>query len=255
MNAGPTTNESHAATWHKPNSFIKKCFQILLFSFLAPVGWIAVIAFFFKKDVIYEISTNPYLYIYMLVCSAFVFSVFGAYIGRNEKKSAALALHDPLTGLYNVRYFYYRLAEAYVNVDRSGTPLAVILIDLDYFKKINDTYGHPVGDEVLKSVSKAIMNARRINETAARVGGEEFVLLLPNCNLAQAVQVAERVRKTIKEERIVLSDGTEIRVTASIGVAATESYEPDGEKKLYSDADTALYRAKRNGRDLTIAIS
>ena len=154
-----------------------------------------------------------------------------------------------------MRYFYYRLAEAYANIDRSGTPLAVILIDLDYFKKINDTYGHPVGDEVLKSVSKAIASARRINETAARVGGEEFVLLIPNCNLANAVQVAERVRKTIKEERIVISDGTEIRVTASLGVAASDKCEPDGEKKLYSDADTALYRAKRNGRDLTIAIS
>lgn len=228
---------------------------IIIFAAFAPLGWMAILAFLLEADPLRDLLNQPYLYLYMFLGTAVIFSIFRAYVSRKERRTATLALHDPLTGLYNVRYFYFRLSEEYANVGRTRSPLSLLIIDLDYFKKINDTYGHPAGDEVLKAIANSISRSRRVNETVARVGGEEFVLLLPNCPLVKAVQVAERVRNTIKEERIVLSDGIELKVTASIGVATTEDFTPGGEKKLYSCADSALYRAKRNGRDLTVANS
>ncbi len=239
----------------KRKPFIWRFLGAVILALLAPAGWITIQYFGFEQNISEQINVNLLLYLYMFAGSLLIFCSFIAYQSRNEKTSAEMALHDPLTGLYNIRYLYYRLTEAYTNLDRNRTPLSLMIIDLDYFKKINDTYGHPAGDEVLKAVANAITKSRRINEIAARVGGEEFVLLLPNCTLTQAVQVAERVRKAIKEQIVIVQDDIELKVTASIGVACTEHYEPGGEKQLYSDADTALYRAKRNGRDLTIANS
>lgn len=239
----------------KRKPFIWRFLGVITLAILPPIGWLAIQYFAFKQPLLSEIESNILLYAYMFAGSLLFFCTFISYQSRNEKTSAEMALHDPLTGLYNIRYLYYRLTEAYTSIDRSRAPLSLMIIDLDYFKKVNDTYGHPAGDEVLKSVANAIAKSRRINEIAARVGGEEFVLLLPNCTMAQAVQVAERVRKTIKEQTVVVQDDIELKITASIGVASTDVYEPGGEKQLYSDADTALYRAKRNGRDLTIAHS
>jgi diguanylate cyclase (GGDEF)-like protein len=157
------------------------------------------------------------------------------------------ALVDGLTGLANRRQCEEALATELARVERFGGPLAVVVADLDWFKDVNDRYGHPAGDVVLREFANLLQETLRDVDLAGRWGGEEFLLILPGTDLAGGAQVAERIRVALAG-RIVLSvDGTPIPVTASFGVAATPPATTASE--LFAAADAAMYEAKKGGRN------
>ncbi|MBK7996954.1 MAG: GGDEF domain-containing protein [Blastocatellia bacterium] len=157
------------------------------------------------------------------------------------------ATRDPLTGLSNRNYFRNELKKFVSLSARYNRALSVIMLDIDFFKKINDTYGHDVGDNVLKSVAEILMRHVRTHDVAARFGGEEFVMLLPETSLGGAVVVAERIRTAV-ENVDFNSAGCRHNVTISIGVA---EYLGDGTdvEEVIKKADEALYKAKSSGRN------
>lgn len=158
---------------------------------------------------------------------------------------------DVLTGLYNRRFFNLNYIREWNSAIRSKTPLACIMIDIDYFKKYNDTYGHLQGDECLKAVAEAInASAKRPRDIVARFGGEEFVILLPETKVESAVYIAQQILSNIEKLDIehtgsVLNE----RVTVSLGVAAVFPSKDMTREELLNIADEALYRAKKEGRN------
>ena len=161
------------------------------------------------------------------------------------------ALVDGLTGLANRRQADEALAGELARVDRLGGPVGFILADLDDFKTVNDRYGHPTGDIVLRDFAETLRETVREIDTAARWGGEEFAVILPGTDLDGAAQVAERIRRALAERVIVSADGEQITVTSSFG--ATASTPSSTVEQLIEAADDALYRAKRAGKDRVYA--
>jgi diguanylate cyclase len=160
---------------------------------------------------------------------------------------------DPVTTLANRMFFDTALADALRHAQRTGDELAVLMTDIDHFKKFNDTYGHLTGDQVLRLVAMSIKQNVKGLDTAARFGGEEFAIILPGCNLRGAIQVAEQVRKAVMSRELVKrSTGENLgRVTISIGVAVFRK--EDTPTTIIERADTALYAAKRGGRNMVLA--
>ena len=168
---------------------------------------------------------------------------------RSNDKLRELALRDGLTSLYNHRYFYEVLESQLLNSQRYSHPISLMILDLDHFKKVNDTYGHPVGDLVLRETSKALVRLVRRSDIVARYGGEEFAIILPETGLASAKVLAQRLRRGVEQQMIQYNDKL-ISVTVSIGLASSEM--DDGEitrESLISRGDHALYKAKWNGRN------
>jgi diguanylate cyclase (GGDEF)-like protein len=159
-----------------------------------------------------------------------------------------LAVTDPLTRLFTVRLFHDHLDEHLASWQRDGRAFALLMIDLDHFKQVNDAHGHPAGDEALKAAGATIKGAIRLTDTAYRYGGEEFCVLLPGASAAKAVEIAERLRAGVERTPVRLHAGAELRVTASLGVAVCPD---DGAtaRDLLAAADAALYRAKHGGRN------
>ncbi len=157
------------------------------------------------------------------------------------------ATRDPLTGLYNRRYFETEVAKKIAQAKSSNTAYSVLMLDADFFKKVNDTYGHKIGDKVLIELSSKTEKALRDCDIVARYGGEEFLVFLPNINDEQAYKVADRLRQTISEIVVLTETGKEVRFTVSIGV--TSSLISDNIDTLIKTADEALYKAKQNGRN------
>ncbi|MCX7057470.1 MAG: DUF484 family protein [Proteobacteria bacterium] len=173
--------------------------------------------------------------------------------GCNRARVLRSGLTDYLTGWHNRRYLNARLREELARAQRSGTSVACLMIDIDLFKSINDSHGHASGDEVLREVAARIEAQIRASDTAARFGGDEFTLLLPDTSLEDAASLAERVRTALMPA-VELGAGQLCRVTLSIGVAAvTAGVRGDDLKaiadRLLGEADAALYRAKAAGRD------
>jgi len=168
-----------------------------------------------------------------------------------------LATEDGLTGLANRRYFNQVLAKSFDQAQSNQTPIALLLLDIDHFKKYNDTYGHPAGDECLRRVATLMRNAvGRPTDLAARYGGEEMAVILPVTDLKGAVLVAEEIRTAVEEANIESSSVELGRVTVSIGVAGyIPSLSSQGHDELLLLTDKALYKAKQNGRNLVIAYS
>jgi diguanylate cyclase (GGDEF)-like protein len=158
-----------------------------------------------------------------------------------------LARTDELTGLPNRRAFLERGTSALELARRHKRPLALIMFDIDHFKRINDTHGHGAGDAALRAVTSVLSRIARASDTPGRLGGEEFGLLLPETRLDDAVTVAERLRRDVGALTVPF-DGTAIRITCSFGVAGLQDDLP-GLDALLQSADEALYRAKREGRD------
>ena len=154
---------------------------------------------------------------------------------------------DPLTGLGNRRYLEERLAQALAETDRFGQPTALILVDIDHFKKVNDTWGHEAGDHVLKKVARLLSDGVREVDTCVRFGGEEMAILLPQTTVTGAVDVADRLRRTLAA-RPLYFQSQEIPVTASFGVCAYPDASATHEA-LLTEADRALYEAKHAGRN------
>jgi diguanylate cyclase (GGDEF)-like protein len=156
------------------------------------------------------------------------------------------ATTDGLTGLTNRKAFLERLAADLARLD-GRHPCGVVMMDIDHFKGVNDTYGHPFGDEVLRGVASVLGKGVRKGDTAGRYGGEEFVLYLHMANTEQAREGAERFRRKIRQIRFTHA-GREISVTASFGVACAPHH-GDGVEELLKHADEALYLSKQRGRD------
>lgn len=160
-------------------------------------------------------------------------------LARMYEETKRLSLHDPLTGLANRRFLEIELDRNFAMAKRYETPLSIIMMDIDHFKRYNDTCGHPAGDKLLADIARLAQKGSRGVDLVARYGGEEFFILLPDTDLKGAQVAAERIRRTVQE-------GTE--VTVSLGIA---SYNKGMEKKeeLICPADNALYKAKENGRN------
>ncbi len=157
------------------------------------------------------------------------------------------SLIDTLTGIYNLRYFQERLLVEFKKAKQTQKPLSVLMIDVDYFKKFNDNFGHAIGDVVLKQVAQTIIKTCRDTDTAARYGGEEFVVILPETDSIAALAAAERIRKKIESIPFKVGESN-LKITASLGVACF----PDACKnmtEIVTCADSAMYVAKRSGRN------
>jgi len=160
-----------------------------------------------------------------------------------------LSSRDPLTGLANRRHFELMLASEVDRVARAGEPALVLMIDIDHFKKVNDTHGHPAGDEVLKAVAQALQECIRPMDTVARFGGEEFAMILPNCAPSFAQAVAERIRMKVQVAAITIAPGETVRTTVSIGGAFAPQWVRSSPLLWVERADQQLYRAKSEGRN------
>ena len=160
-----------------------------------------------------------------------------------------LSSRDPLTGLSNRRQFELALASEIDRVARAGEPALVLMIDIDHFKKVNDTHGPPAGDVVLRGVAEALHECIRPMDTVARVGGEEFAMILPNCPPSFGLTVAERVRTKVQNRAVAISLGQQVHGTVSIGGAYAPQWVRSSAPLWIERADQQLYRAKAEGRN------
>jgi diguanylate cyclase (GGDEF)-like protein len=162
---------------------------------------------------------------------------------------------DPLIGIYNRRYLDRRLQEEFVRARRYSLPLSVLLLDIDHFKRINDAYGHQVGDLVLSYLGKLLLSAIRATDIIARYGGEEILIIAPSTTASSAVALAERIRQHVETHELVLTSEPNkrqaIRITVSVGVVELDQEAADSQG-LVHNADEALFRAKREGRNRVV---
>ena len=163
-----------------------------------------------------------------------------------------LALTDGLTGLHNGRFFDPFLDRELAHAERDGTPVGVIAIDLDHFKQFNDTYGHPAGDEALRTFARGCLGVLRNSDTMARLGGEEFCIAIRGADVTTTVEIAEKLRTTVEHLAVEIGPGRFARMTASFGVANSQQHGTD-RMRLLKTADRALYDAKRQGRNAVVA--
>jgi diguanylate cyclase len=208
----------------------------------------------FKNDHQYYIIVCNF-WIASILASCAVFFAIQYVIESNSlfRKLKEQSTKDFLTGLSNPRQFNTSFNTLISQVGNDIKRFSILIIDVDFFKRINDTYGHPGGDAILKQLALILCNSCRAQDIISRLGGEEFSILLPNCDYVQAFVVAERIRKTVKVHRFLLPNGLDIKCTISIGVATY----PDTVKNpdmLISKADEALYKAKELGRDKVYCI-
>ncbi|WP_226536779.1 GGDEF domain-containing protein [Fictibacillus halophilus] len=203
------------------------------------------------KDINFLLKLIP---IYWIV------SYFSGYIAFNTvtflrksqelfNKYKAESMIDPLTGLNNVRKFDEIFNQSLADVEKKKQKLSLLYIDIDFFKKVNDTYGHAEGDVVLKELGHILRSCTRTFDIVSRNGGEEFTVLLLECPLDQAVQIGERIRETVEDHSFILTQGGTINLTVSIGVSCYSDTTKDA-GLIINDADKALYEAKRSGRNM-----
>lgn len=180
------------------------------------------------------------------------------------ERARELARRDPLTGLANRRWFEERLTDELRRADRYDHPVSLMVVDVDHFKRVNDRWGHHVGDEVLTSLADAFRDSLRDSDQAFRVGGEEFCLLLPHADAGQAEKVAERLHRRVAGVEVDGAPGLDLSVSVGVAAAGSGAEEPveggrgeaareaDVGERLWRRADEALYRAKETGRARTV---
>lgn len=203
-----------------------------------------------------ELRRQPLVYGYLLVATLAITSLLGWVVGRKEDLLEALSVTDPLTGLANRRRLLGAFGDELNRSARYGTPLALLLIDLDRLKEINDRRGHAQGDRALQLVADSLRKSCRATDLPARTGGDEFLVLATNTSASEALALAHRVCATVRrlglafdKERTVPAPG----VTVSIGVADLEDITMPTFVALHAAADGALYAAKAAGRDRALA--
>ncbi len=165
---------------------------------------------------------------------------------RNLRELEKSNLLDSLTGLNNRRHFDEIIKKESARADRYHRPTSLIMLDLDFFKKVNDTFGHPTGDLVLQTLGKILLEEVRQSDTPCRYGGEEFAIVLPETDLYEAQKIGERFRQLIEKQNIITHNNINLKITASIGIASTEELH---NIDLVTAADQALYMAKEQGRN------
>jgi len=231
---------------------------------IAPIGIrsIVVIPIIFRNEVIGTLFlrtsraghtfTEREIRLCNAIANASTNALYNAFLYERleteKTKLEKFAITDYLTGIYNIRYFYYRLEEEFSRSQRYQIPLSCIMFDIDYFKKINDTYGHRVGDMVLREFAQSVKKHTRKSDVFARYGGEEFIMLLTQTSGKGAVAEAERLRKIIKEHRFK-SLKNKKGITVSIGIVSYPDKKIKTQDDLITFADNALFNAKSSGRD------
>ena len=178
----------------------------------------------------------------------------------NQERLKQIGLVDALTGINNRRFFDQRLVEEVTGARRRGGPLSCLFLDIDHFKRVNDTFNHRVGDQVLCEVARVIKNQLRVSDVLARYGGEEFVALLPDSDAAGAVVIAERIRQQIEGLELKTPDGALVHISISIGI---DSLGPEASQRmpaasadaLITRADRALLYAKEHGRNQVVCVN
>jgi diguanylate cyclase (GGDEF)-like protein len=181
--------------------------------------------------------------------NAFLF----AHMEDEKSRLEKVAVTDYLTGIYNIRYFYHRIIEEFSRSERYNLPIGCLMLDIDFFKKINDSYGHKTGDLVLKEFAQQLRRHTRKSDVLARYGGEEFVIMLPQTPVQGAVAEAERLRNAIKNYKFK-SLKNQSGITVSIGVSVYPNARIKTHDDLISAADDALYEAKKSGRDRSVVL-
>jgi diguanylate cyclase (GGDEF)-like protein len=179
---------------------------------------------------------------------------FANELRHANDKLEKLAFRDGLTDLYNHRYFQEILAKEILRVERYGRPLALLLFDIDHFKKVNDTYGHPAGDQVLINMAQAITKAVRPSDIIARYGGEEFAVILPETNFSGMKVFAERLRRCVAAISTDIQQHS-IKITISCGGAHFSPGDDISPSSLINTADRALYMSKKNGRNMVTSLA
>jgi len=159
-----------------------------------------------------------------------------------------IAIYDTLTGLYNRRYFEERLGVEAQKSFYGGTSLSLVMVDIDLFKKVNDTFGHTEGDQVLGKISSLLKTSVRKKDTVARYGGEEFILILPEAGLEESFVIAERIRRLVENTPFEVGQA-QVNLTLSMGISNFPSHRAKSKEELVKMADQALYDAKRGGRN------
>lgn len=187
--------------------------------------------------------------LYMFFGSVIVFGVYSYVLGRSEERFADLSMHDHLTGLYNTRLFHDTLKSQFSLAERHGHNLTLLLLDVDRFKRVNDTYGHQVGDRVLTTIAQKVTGVVRAGDMVARVGGEEFAVILPETDTEGGAELAERIRANIEQTTLTLAGNVSLAVTVSIGVAGLNTLNAETTTELFASVDAALYEAKNSGRN------
>jgi diguanylate cyclase (GGDEF)-like protein len=189
-----------------------------------------------------DVLTKPF------ICDEFIARVRAALKARHSLSMLERRAHrDSLTGLANRGVLEDQLTRQWDSCRRHETPLSLVIVDLDHFKAINDTYGHGTGDDVLRETARVLTHSVRSSDLVARFGGEEFVVVAPSCSITLAVELAKRFRAKLADQKITV-DGSVITVTASVGIAGAD-WTQQGPTELLRQADEALYQAKRSGRN------
>jgi len=177
----------------------------------------------------------------------------GQRIIELEHRILRLASTDYLTGLLNRRAFLERLERELNRCQREASPMGIIIMDIDHFKRVNDNFGHQVGDLVLQELSHTLVELCRVYDFTGRYGGEEFIVCLPGADKWNTYQIAERMRSTIESKKIFLLDKkSNVSVTASFGIVSMEPGQIKSADRLINEADEALYRAKEQGRNRVV---
>jgi two-component system, cell cycle response regulator len=176
---------------------------------------------------------------------------FTDYLRVRLEETVEQAVTDALTGLHNRRYMENHLKTLLEDAQRTGRPLSVLVADIDFFKRVNDTYGHDGGDLVLKEFATRFRRNTRAMDLTCRLGGEEFVIVMPDTDINRAFQVGERLRAYVAAEAFQLNPTTRLRVTTSVGISAIQGPN-DTAETLFKRADQALYAAKRDGRNRVV---
>ncbi|MFW6113616.1 MAG: diguanylate cyclase [Actinomycetota bacterium] len=181
-----------------------------------------------------------------LICNEITMIVDNARLYEGAKR---MAITDGLTRIYNHRFFQELFDKEFKRSDRYNTTFSFIMLDIDFFKRINDTYGHLYGDEILKEIANLVKGCLRSMDIIARYGGEEFAILLPETDLDNAIQTAERIRLAVENHEFAETDGNKVRVTVSQGVTCYPSSDIEKRSDIVAKADYALYEAKESGRN------
>ena len=236
----------------------------LLFGLGAPLG--ALLLLWFSPHpalqlpyfIVEEWRDHLFFFCYMLAGTSLAFGLFGFFLGRSadiiestNRRLALLATEDELTGLGNHRFLHETFKVEFRKHLDERKPLSCLMMDLDRFKRVNDTYGHPFGDYVLKHFAALVKKSIRSGDLATRYGGEEFLCILPHCDAKEARQVAERICRDT--EKYPFTNGQKlVKVTVSIGTATSLGRSDHSYHHLVGLADQALYEAKRKGRNRVV---
>jgi diguanylate cyclase (GGDEF)-like protein len=232
----------------------------LLFAVAAPVGLLTLQSVLAHKAptimwIIGELRAQPLVYGYLLLSTLVMLVCLGWIRGRKEDLLEAMTVTDPLTGLANRRRLRTQFAEELNRANRYGTPLALLLIDLDRLKLINDQAGHAAGDRALGLIAEALRRSCRTTDLAARHGGDEFIVLAVNTTATEALALAHRIRANVRRVgagQIKGDNGEPLRLSVSIGAADLNGALAANFEGLHGAADHALYQAKADGRDRVV---